>query len=170
MCQPKQQSALGPFVAVVIIAVAVVGYTTKADAEGLPKPKLPKIHRPALEQPRPSGKGRAGEVARVAYDAGFRGKGLTTAVAVALAESGGRWGARCHNCIPGYREDSRCAFQINVNAHPRYRGSSIYQPRTCARAAYAISGGGTNWRPWSTYKNGSYRRHLGTARRAVGRL
>jgi len=32
---------------------------------------------------------------------------------------------------------------------------------------FEISGGGTNWRPWSVYLHGTYRAHLADARRAV---
>lgn len=160
-----------PFIFVCCALVVAFGVTQNVVA-ALAVPPAQQHHKPRkhkLIEPRPSGRGSAGEVARVAYDAGFRGDALVTATAVAMAESGGRWGARCKNCIPGYTEDSRCAFQINVQAHPRYRGSRIYDPHTCARAAYEISDGGRNWGPWTTYTSGRYRRHLPAARRAATR-
>lgn len=116
---------------------------------------------------RPAGSGGAEQCAKAAYDAGFRGQSLVTAVAVAMAESHCSFGARCHNCITGATEDSRCAWQVNVNAHPQFRGGAIYRPEVCARAAWKISSGGRDWRPWTTYKRGSYRQFLGVAQRAV---
>ncbi len=79
------------------------------------------------------------QIARHAYDAGFRGDGLTTAVAVALAESGG-----AH-----YGDNSFGLWQVN------------------AEAANAISKDGTDFTPWVAYTNGSYRQFLDEARGAA---
>jgi hypothetical protein len=147
----------------IVVAFGVTQHVTKALA-------VPPDKHKGIEQSRPAGKGNAGKVARVAYDVGFRGRGLETAVAVALAESGGRPSAHCLNCVRGIREDSRGLWQVNARAHPKWGQRNLYDSHTNARAAYAISGGGRNWRPWSTWKSGSYRRHLPAARRAVGRV
>jgi len=103
----------------------------------------------------------ADTLASLAAGAGFSGPAVLTAAAVALAESGGNPNAHCYNCVPGVREDSRGLWQINVNAHPEFAGVNLYDPAVNAAAAFAVSGGGVSFRPWSTYKSGSYRSFLG---------
>lgn len=91
-------------------------------------------------------------VAQAAYAAGFRGQALLTAVQVAGAESS--FGA---NLGPSPTNDYGL-WQINSPSHPTYATSSLLSdPLYNARAAYAISNGGTNWTPWSTYNSGAYR-------------
>ncbi|OZM72391.1 lytic transglycosylase [Amycolatopsis antarctica] len=46
----------------------------------------------------------------------------------------------------------------------------LFDAGTNAEVANALSGDGSNWRPWSTYTNGAYRRHLDAARRAAKEL
>lgn len=103
------------------------------------------------------------DVAAAAKSAGFQGNGLIVAVAVAMAESGGNPNA--HNVTP--QEDSRGYWQINVRAHPTYRLMNLYDGRVNARAAYQISNGGLNWRPWTTYTSGAYKAHISAASGAV---
>ncbi|OLF17481.1 transglycosylase SLT domain-containing protein [Actinophytocola xanthii] len=112
------------------------------------------------------------EIARHAYDAGFRGHGLTTAVAVALAESGGR--TRAHNDTPP--DDSYGLWQINmIGALGRERRDQLdldadrdlFDPAANARAAFAISEGGESFRPWTTFTTGRHERYLDQARRAA---
>lgn len=114
------------------------------------------------------------EIARVAIGAGFAppstgavsgvfDSAATIAVAVAIAESGGNEQAHAVNA----REDSRGLWQINVRAHPQYAMQNLYDPQTNARAAFAISGGGTNWKPWTTYTSGAYKAYLNRARAVV---
>ncbi|MEV6828703.1 transglycosylase SLT domain-containing protein [Amycolatopsis sp. NPDC051102] len=114
----------------------------------------------------------AGEIARHAYAAGFRGQGLTTAVAVALAESGGRTTA--HNATPP--DDSYGLWQINMlgalgpeRRHQYHLKSDdqLFDPDTNARVANRISGDGHDFTPWSTYTNGAYKHHLAAAREAA---
>jgi hypothetical protein len=101
-------------------------------------------------------------IALHAYNAGVRKKeSLAIAVAVALGESGGKTDARCHNCFPGVSEDSIGLWQVNRRAHPQYSETCLYDPACNARAMYAISSGGNNWRPWSQYTNGGYKKYLG---------
>jgi hypothetical protein len=102
----------------------------------------------------------ASEIWSVAQAAGVSDSMLPTAVAVAMAESGGNPASHCLNCVPGVREDSRGLWQINVIAHPEWSGANLYDPATNAQAMMAVSGGGVNWRPWSTFKNGAYRAFL----------
>jgi hypothetical protein len=114
----------------------------------------------------------AEQIARHAYAAGFRGQGLTTAVAVALAESGGRTTA--HNATPP--DDSYGLWQINMlgalgpeRRHQYHLKSDdrLFDPDTNARVANSISSDGHDFTPWSTYTNGAYKDHLTAARKAA---
>jgi hypothetical protein len=116
----------------------------------------------------------ATEIARVAHRAGFRGKALETAVAVALAESGGN--PKAHNATPP--DDSYGLWQVNMlgSLGPARRrqfhlrsNQALYDPATNARAAWSISSHGTSFTPWSVYTNGAYRSQLARAREAVAR-
>lgn len=76
------------------------------------------------------------------------------AAAVAIAESGGD---------PKALGDlglgiSRGLWQINLRWHPEYNKPEIdlYDPDTNAQAAYAVSRGGTYWKPWATFNSGAY--------------
>ena len=76
------------------------------------------------------------------------------AAAVALAESRG---------YPGVLGDQRRSvglWQINLDYHPRYTRAELTDPEANAIAAFKISRGGTNWGPWTTYRNGAYRHFL----------
>lgn len=92
------------------------------------------------------------DAAATLYDAaskaGFTGDALHRAVATALAESGGNFGA---NNTKG--EDSRGPWQINVGAgaHPQLAGVDLYDPYIAAKEAYRISSGGKDWSPWSVW-------------------
>ena len=115
----------------------------------------------------------AEEVAAYAYRAGFRGDNLTTAVAVAQAESG--LNPKALNDNPSTGDYSVGLWQVN------YIGD-MYQPRSQkygtpeqllsdpsrqAVAAYDISGQGTNFTPWTTYTSGKYLAYLDSAQQAV---
>lgn len=113
-----------------------------------------------------------GEIAVAAFRAGFRGESLATAVAIALAESGGD--PRSHNTVG--RDNSYGLWQINMfgSLGPSRRSSfglssndDLFDPTTNAKAAFEISGGGANFKPWSVYTSGAYRRHLGEAAQAA---
>jgi hypothetical protein len=92
----------------------------------------------------------ATDIARVAKGAGFTGKNLTIAVAVALAESRG-------DPNNTGKVGEKGLWQIYPKAHPDWdRGGNLYDPAYNARAAFAISGGGSNWHPWTTYNLGTY--------------
>ncbi|MER6100747.1 transglycosylase SLT domain-containing protein, partial [Streptomyces sp. NPDC001728] len=107
--------------------------------------------------------------AQTGYTAGFRGDGLVTAVAVALAESSCNPSAYnvTNNTPPS---TDRGLWQINDYWHPEVNDACAYDPQCNANAAFAISSGGTNWQPWSTFNQGAHRRHLDEARAAVDRL
>lgn len=97
------------------------------------------------------------EVAAVAYRAGITDQtDLARCVAIAFAESGGN--AKAHNKTAP--DDSYGLWQINMygNLGPARRqqfgitsNDALFDPATNAKAMMAISGGGKNWKPWSTY-------------------
>ena len=98
------------------------------------------------------------QIAAYAHAAGLdscRGVGLSTWVAIALAESSGNTYAHATGI-----EDSRGLWQINMWAHSSWVGSrNLYDPATNAWAADQVckgSGPGA----WSTYTNGAYRSYL----------
>jgi hypothetical protein len=74
------------------------------------------------------------------------------AVAIALAESGG---------VPGALGDGGISiglFQINTRAHPRFAIEALKDPVKNVAAAFEISRGGANWKPWSTWWANANRR------------
>lgn len=113
------------------------------------------------------------QIATAAKAGGFSGDALVVAVAVALAESSGD--PRAYNGRG--LDDSYGLWQVNMRgdkgpARRRQFGltsnSQLFDPTTNAKAAYAISNGGKNWGPWSTYTNLAYRNFLSRARLAAG--
>lgn len=104
------------------------------------------------------------QIRSYATGAGFSGQAATIAVAIALAESGGRVGAT-HSNTDGSVD--RGLWQIN-SVHSEYNASQLLtNPAYNAKAAYNISNGGTNWYPWTTYTTGAYQRYLNTAQQGV---
>lgn len=100
--------------------------------------------------------------------AGFTGEALSIAYGVAKAESGGVANRHSHPSLT--KDDSFGLFQINMlgdlgparrATHGLSSNEDLYDPATNARVAYAISKGGTNWKPWSAYTNGRYLERLG---------
>lgn len=89
-------------------------------------------------------------VLAIATRAGFPDPKLASAIA--FAESGGFPGAKKQSS----RELSIGLWQINTKVHP-YSVADMKDPHKNAAAAFQISRGGTNWRPWSAYTNGRYR-------------
>ncbi|OYV63923.1 MAG: hypothetical protein B7X07_07580, partial [Actinobacteria bacterium 21-64-8] len=105
------------------------------------------------------------EIAQYAYQAGFRGVQLVTAVAVALAESGGN--PLATNTAGNSAGTDRGLFQINSYYQPQVTSTCAFDPACNARAAYAISSNGTNFTPWSSYNSGAYAGFLTVANGAV---
>jgi len=114
--------------------------------------------------------------AEYAFAAGFRGEGLITAVAVAGAESQPPYNTTSHNPDASTGDDSYGLWQINMlgslgparrKQFGLSRNDQLFDPATNARAAYSISSGGSNWSPWTTYKNGKHRPFLDRARAAA---
>lgn len=105
------------------------------------------------------------QVANWAYGAGFRGNALALATAVGMAESTGN--ATVINDNPKTQDYSVGVWQINYfgslyNGRSAQFGppSSLQNGPSNAAAAYSVSNGGTNFTPWSTFKNGAYLYYL----------
>lgn len=98
--------------------------------------------------------------------AGFPRDTWAVAVAVALAESSGNSDAL--NDANSNGSSDYGLFQIN-SVHAGLLNSHNWRdPADNARMAFAISSGGTNWRPWVAYTSGRYRAYLPRAKRATG--
>jgi hypothetical protein len=112
------------------------------------------------------------EIARYAQDAGFEGRDLTVAVAIAIAESGGRTEAHNDKGL----DDSYGLWQINMYKElgPARRDQfgldenrDLVNPETNAEAAFEISGRGQSFQPWTTYTGGAYKQYLDEAEKAA---
>lgn len=101
-------------------------------------------------------------IAQLAANAGFTGNDLVTAVAIALAESGGNPGVVGDlNITPG---GSVGLWQINLRWHPEYTAAMLTDPQTNANAAFAVyRAAGNSFQPWSTFKNGAFTAHMDAA-------
>jgi hypothetical protein len=103
----------------------------------------------------------AAQIAKLAYDAGARGDNIAVAAAVALAESGGRTDAVSKRNTDGTFD--RGLWQIN-DVHTQYdRAKLVSDPAYNARAAAEVSSNWSNFTPWTTYKDKTYRKYLGQA-------
>ena len=89
--------------------------------------------------------------------AGFRGPALTTAVAVAWAESG-LWTGAWHTNYPGEQTEStdRGLWQINDRFHPNCTDEEAYNPYKASKYAYQLSLGGEDFTPWMAYGGSRY--------------
>lgn len=104
------------------------------------------------------------QLALVAAGAGWSGSDLITAVAVALAESGGD--PQAFN-----PEGSVGLWQIYRPAHPEFANDNLMDPATNASDAFQIyRDAGASFIPWSAYKNGRAAHYLVTAQNAVQQL
>jgi len=101
------------------------------------------------------------QIRDTASKAGFQGKDLDVATAVALAESGGNTNA--HNSKPP--DNSYGLWQINMlgDLGPSRRkqfgiatNDQLFDPNVNAKAAYAIYKG-SGWKAWTTYTSGKYK-------------
>lgn len=100
----------------------------------------------------------AAQIAYYAQAAGFSGNDLNTAVAIALAESGGRPVTYNPETAAGTPdgEGSYGLWQIYLHAHPEYAYANLYDPQTNANAAYALYQSAGGFSPWATYNSGAY--------------
>lgn len=107
------------------------------------------------------------DIITVAQNAGFSGEDLVTAVAVAMAESGGDPNAFGD---AGIGQGSFGLWQINSKFHPEFGPdfTTLYDPQTNANAAYSVySAAGNSFTPWSTFKSGSYSSFVSSVAAAV---
>lgn len=104
------------------------------------------------------------QIESYARGAGFSGKDLDIAVAVAKAESG--WNTQAHNTTGN--DDSYGLWQINMKGTlgPDRRkkfgitsDSQLLDPTTNAKAAYRIHKD-SGWNAWTTYTSGKYKSFL----------
>lgn len=106
--------------------------------------------------------------------AGFSGQAADLMYAIDEAESGGN--AWAYNPNAGTGDNSYGLSQINMigDLGPSRRqqwgltsNDQLFDPVTNERAAYSLSGGGSDFSPWSTFKSGAYRQYLGQPETAV---
>jgi hypothetical protein len=110
------------------------------------------------------------EVATVAQNAGFSGQDLITAVAVAMAESGGDPNALGDQ---GIGQGSFGLWQISSLYHPEFGPdfSQLYDPQVNANAAFSVyQAAGDSFSPWSTFKSGSYQQFVSSVASIVAVL
>ncbi|HJW61778.1 MAG TPA: hypothetical protein VJ931_19265, partial [Actinomycetota bacterium] len=113
------------------------------------------------------------QIAAHARKAGFVGEGLATIIAVVLAESGGDpdnvgdeslttsiWGPSI-----GLGQ-VRCLWAERGTGRSR-DCNRLPDPAFNMKSAYAISSGGTSFKPWTQFVNGEYRSFLARARAAI---
>jgi cell wall-associated NlpC family hydrolase len=95
------------------------------------------------------GVGQYANVVEAAINAGFKNDQLTVAVAIALAESGGR--ADAYNRNSNGTSDYGL-WQINsVHTGSGFETRLAYDPDYNAKWAYRLSNSGNNFGPWATY-------------------
>lgn len=99
------------------------------------------------------------QIAQYASDAGFEGDDLTTAVAIAMAESN----VPATNPATGNTEaigdsgDSIGLWQIDTRFHPEFDRNKLTDPQYNAEAAFDIyTKARGSFQPWSTYNSGKY--------------
>lgn len=99
------------------------------------------------------------QIATTARAAGFSGSGLVTAIAVALAESGGNPQAQGINrsASGGIASIDRGLWQINNVFHAEVSDACAFSPPCAAQQTFRISHQGSNWSPWATFNSGAYR-------------
>lgn len=99
------------------------------------------------------------EIAGYAKAAGFPQSELQTAVAVALAESGGNPGAVNRANSNGSVDYG--LFQINTVHGSLLTQGDKFNPADNAKMAFTVwSRAGNKWTPWSVYKSGRYRAYI----------
>ena len=106
----------------------------------------------------------ATQIAGYAKQAGFSGNNLITAVAVAMAESSGNASAVNYlGCVGLFQVYGK----VWRRTYPTWTNSWLKSPGNNAKAAFIISNGGKNWKPWEAYSTGAYRKYLSQAQAAV---
>jgi hypothetical protein len=156
-------------------AGGLAGSTGLSGGSGSPR-KRRGVSTSTSTTPSKSGGQLTGEdVARYAYNAGFRGENLVKAVAIAYRES--RWNAGSYNPNAATKDLSFGLMQINMidNLGPSRRtqfgissNEELYDPAVNMRAAFKMSGG-TDFYAWGSYKGKDpmYSTNPDAARQAV---
>jgi hypothetical protein len=109
------------------------------------------------------------EISKVAYNAGFRGANLITAIAIALAESSGNANAVGDaSLVNNTWNESIGLWQIRSLKNPSAYSypdtlrdkQKLFDPQYNANAAYAISKQGNDFSKWTTFTNNAYTRFI----------
>lgn len=100
------------------------------------------------------------EALALCYEAGFRDKGLVTAVAVMAAESARFIKASHDNAPAGGLGIDRGLFQINSYWHRQLSDEEAYRARPNIAYAFQLSSKGRDWTAWSTYKSKAHVKYL----------
>ena len=101
-----------------------------------------------------------------ALDAGLEcNHAVVVATAIAFAESSGNIHAVNHN-----RNGSSDYGLWQINTIHGMTRSYLFNVDNNANAMIDISSGGTTFRPWSTYTNGAYRKHMAAANAAFANV
>lgn len=99
--------------------------------------------------------------------AGFDDADARLMTAIAMGESG--LDPQAHNPNAATGDNSYGLTQINMLGNlqgPRLKefgiqsNEQLFDPLTNAKAAYAVSGGGQNFSPWSVYKKGAHQQYI----------
>lgn len=154
-------------------------------AAAQPTQVSPTQNAKALSNAAPTGPGAAQgsggalspvQVASYYAAAGFRGEALVTMVAIAKGESGHNPTAHGDTSIAGGGWGHSIGLsQIRSRVSESGKGTPrdplrLEDPAFNAKAAFEISGGGTNFKPWTVYTKGLYTKNLDEARAAVAQL
>lgn len=97
------------------------------------------------------------QIVEACQRAGFPLENARIMAAIALAESGGDSNAIANTS----REYSVGVFQIEIRTYHRQYSEECCKNLDCsAAAAFSISSRGSNFNPWTQYRNGEYKKHL----------
>jgi len=92
---------------------------------------------------------------------------LTLATAVALAESGGSETETNRNDDGSIDVGIWQINSVHRERHPEWTTAWLKVPSNNASAMAVVSGNGSNWQPWTAYKNGRYEIFMRRAQAAV---
>lgn len=118
----------------------------------------------------------AADVAKVYAQAGFTGDALVTMVAIAKGESGWNPGAQGDTSIttstwgPSIGLSQIRSLNDQAGTGGWRDPTRLADPLFNAKAAFAISNGGTNFSPWTVYSKGIYQQFVEEAKAAVSAL
>jgi len=108
------------------------------------------------------------QVYKLATDAGLSPAAAAIATAIAKAESGWRTDAMGDTTLttstwgPSVGLWQVRSLKAETGTGRTRDASRLTDPAFNARSMVAISGGGQNWKPWSVFTSGAYRKYLGT--------